>query len=277
MRIKVVAGKLSLPQWVSYTRFFRYLSSRNGEPLNDDGTRLMYLRVGRDLTYGLNILVRDQKKFYELRDTPEGKAIRLAQTRNIMEFNYFYFRNANGAYVFTQYRGCATGQLRFEQLIRKRFNEFKQDENASLNEGEARRGRAKLARLASARAWHQHLEAAEDIHDLVVVIRSPSTGLFGPHGLRFEKRIYGFERGRSVRILCHKIKNAVTAMNPLKAIVHIKNKHGDDTPITVGKNIEVFDRLDFDEHVEPISFDNFHKSILMRAIEEYKDDPLLQA
>lgn len=276
MKIKAVAGRLSLPGWAPLHRFFEYLASKSGEAMNDESTREMHVIVGQDLTYGLNILIRDQRKYYQLRQENGKDTIELSQTGNIMEFNYFYFRHDTGAYVFTHYTGCGTGQAEFERLLRVRFDSYRDDVNAARKKGEAeKKGKPRLSRIASLKEWYRYLEDVEKVNDLSISIVNPSENLFSPDQLRTETITYRFRSGTKRDKLIAAIRNAVTTMNPLRGSVGVTNEVGDDVRVALAAQIAVFDRFDFNEYVTKISFTDFHKSKLMLAILQYKDESLL--
>lgn len=299
LKIKINAGRIVFPPWTTAKQFFDYAKSRNDLPLDDAGNRRMYFVVGRDLSYALNVYVKDQSKFYQFirgsQDAPP--TIKLRQQRNMMEFNYVYFRHDTGAYALTTHYGCCTGMGQFENLIRKIFRQYRQDCERADSERQGYRvklSEPELRRLVSQESWDQHLTRMSRLQSLtlgnvelgedqaaaapaVTEIIGAGQNEFRPNQLKGTTVTFRFRSDARRDGLIAPIKRVLQLIGFKRASVACQNDTGDDLTVQVGVNAQIFDRLDYDEYVDEIRLDDFHRSRLMDAILEYKDHAIMTA
>lgn len=274
MKIKALAGRLDLPEWALLPEFLKYLASRNYEALDDHEHRWLHVIPGRELTYALNLFIRDQKRYYEATRAGSSFTIHLAETDNITEFNYAYFRHDTGAFVFTHYRGCATGIHEFGRLLKRRFEDYKNDEKQKTGQRKMT-GRARFTQIMSPDTWERHLERMQRIDEFTIRVVGESDAVFRERDLRSKTEIFKFQRVSGKSRIIEGIKRKYRELKPHRAAVRGIGEEAQGMTVELGENTEVFDRFEHDEVVEEIALDNFQNSKLMRLILAFKDEPVL--
>jgi len=275
MKIRAMAGRLALPAWADFRRFAEYLRALASDDLGDGTARHLYVRPDRDVTYALNLLVKDQKRFYQWAQTDGRPTLRVAETDNMVEFNYAYFRNDNGAFVFTHYRGSGTGIAEFGAMLKRRFRTYAQDTEAS--EGRKLAKRAEFRRLMSREAWQAKLRGLRRVKAFSVEVVGESDGLFEDADLKSILKEYRFDPVSRIRKIKDGILAAAEQIQFRRARVRGRDDEDGDVTIVLGDNVEILEEFDYDTAVEEMGLDDFHTRPLMRSILAFRDHAVLRA
>lgn len=274
MKVKAFGIRLELPSWTSPSEFFTFLEGKSDESVDGDlppGTDPhRYVRLINDdrMAYGLNVFVRDRKRYYQLqRNRRRPAAITAVDFRNMLEFNFFYLWHDTGCGIMTHYRGCETSVEMLGVLINRRFREFKEDVNRR-NRSRVR-GNARLTRLPIADQWDEIAEkcrgalSARISYDVPEIIEQD----YRPQQLRYAAIEFDFQEGTSPSGVVSWLKELMSRFRPKRASLRVVDADREEMTIQVGPtNYEVLNRWDFEDVADNIDLNDWRENALMQAI-----------